>query len=442
MPETRILLGGLDIPNIQDIEVYIANGGYRALEKALRDMTPDEVIDEVKNSGLSGRGGAWFPTGVKWGFMPKEPKVPSYLCVNADESEPGTFRDRRLMEGNPHLVVEGTIISAYAIRASCAYIYIRGEMVKARRLLDAAIDQARAKGYIGRNILGSRYDLEVYTHTGAGAYICGEETALMESLEGKRGYPRIKPPFPAQRGIFGNPTTVNNVGTISYVPHIIEKGARWFRGMGTKKYPGTYVFCVSGHVKRPGLYELPVGSATLREIICDYAGGIRDGHELKAVIPGGSSSPVLTPDKIDVPMTPEAFAIPGGGELRGMFGTGGVIVMDDTVCMVDALLNIMKFYAHESCGQCTPCRDGAPWIRDIVWKIENGQGTEGDLDLLLDFAENVSPFLNGYTTICLFGPSFAWPVIGMVGAFRGEFEDHIRAGRCTVKKDRSIKANY
>jgi len=431
MPERRILLSQIDVPNIQDIEVYIEHGGYKALQSVFSEMTPDQVIEEVKDSCLCGRGGAWFPTGLKWSFMPVAPKdtVPdglSYLCVNADESEPGTFRDRRLIEGNPHQSLEGIIISAYAIRARYAYIYVRGEFTKGKRMLNTAISQAYSKGYIGENILGSGYSLDIYTHTGAGAYICGEETALMESLEGKRPYPRLKPPYPAQKGLFGKPTTVNNIGTLSYVPHIINNGASWFRSTGTEKYPGTYIFCVSGHVRKPGLYELEIGSATMREIIYDYAGGIRDGHTLKAVIPGGSSAPVLTPEQIDVRMTPEEFFLPGRGTLKGMFGTGGIIVMDETVCMVKTLENLLKFYAHESCGQCTPCRDGVPWILKLVQRIERGEGTMNDLQLILDFTNSVSPLLDNYTTICLFGPSFAWPVLGMISAFRDEFEEHIR----------------
>ncbi|MBI2951176.1 SLBB domain-containing protein, partial [bacterium] len=338
MPEHRIILKDVDVPNIQDIEVYIANGGYRAAEKALKTMTPDEVIKEVQDSGLAGRGGAWFPTGTKWSFMPKEPKVPSYLCVNADESEPGTFKDRQLIEKNPHQLVEGTIIAAYAIRARAAYIYVRGEMAEGMRGLDRAIAQAYAKGYVGRNLFGKGYDLDLYTHPGAGAYICGEETGLMQSLEGKRAEPRVKPPFPAQRGIFGCPTTVNNVQTLSYVPHIVNNGAAWFKGIGNPKYPGTFIFCVSGHVRNPGLFEMELGAATMRQLIYDYAGGIRDGRELKAVIPGGASTLPMKPDQIDIVMSPDQFLLPGRGPFKGMFGTGGIIVMDETACAVDMLL--------------------------------------------------------------------------------------------------------
>ena len=441
MPEHRIILKDIDIPNIRDIETYRAHGGYRAAEKALKTMTPDEVIQEVKDSGLAGRGGAWFSTGAKWGFMPKEPGAPSYLCVNADESEPGTFKDRTLLERNPHQLLEGAIIAAYAIRARAAYIYVRGEMAEGMRGLDKAIAQAYAKGYLGKNLFGRGYDLDAYTHPGAGAYICGEETGLIQSLNGKRAEPWTRPPFPAERGIFGCPTTVNNVQTLCYVPHILNKGSAWFKGLGSARYPGTFIFCVSGHVKNPGLFEIETGSATLRELIYDYAGGLPDGHELKAVIPGGGSSPPMTPDQIDIKMDPASFLAPGGGKFQGMFGTGGVIVMDETTCMVDALLNLLTFFAHESCGQCTPCREGAPWARDVLWRIEHGQGKVRDLDTLLGVANNVGPFLclpSRMTTICLFGPSFANPIHGFVNLFRNEFEAHIEHGRCPVWNTASL----
>ena len=440
MPEHRIILKDIDVPNLKDIDTYFGLGGYKAAEKALRTMTPDEVIKEVQDSGLNGRGGAWFSTGLKWSFMPKEPKVPSYLCVNADESEPGTFKDRALLERNPHQLLEGTIIASYAIRARAAYIYVRGEMAEGMVGLNEAISQAYARGFVGRNIFGKGYDLDIYTHPGAGAYICGEETGLMQSLEGKRAEPRVKPPFPAQRGIFGCPTTVNNVQTLCYVPHIISNGASWFKAIGNPKFPGTFIFCVSGHVRNPGLFELELGSATMRQIIHDYAGGIRDGHTLKAVIPGGASTLPMTADQIDVVMSPDAWALPGRGPFRGMFGTGGIIVMDETTCMVDMLLNLMEFFAHESCGQCTPCREGAPWIRDVLKRIENGRGEEQDLDTLLGVADNVAALLNPrrYTTICLFGPAFSYPTQGTILAFRGEFEEHIRHGRCPVQRHKEL----
>ncbi len=436
--EHKIITKRFGVENLQDLEVYRAHNGYRALEKALR-MTPDEVVETVQDSGLAGRGGAWFPTGMKWGFMPKAPTVPSYLCVNADESEPGTFKDRQLLRWDPHQLLEGTIIAAYAIRASVAYIYIRGEMWEEMVQMDGAIAQARAAGYIGKNILGSGYDLEVYTHPGAGAYICGEEMGLIQSLEGKRAEPRAKPPFPAQKGVFGCPTIVNNVQTLSYVPHIVNHGADWFKGMGSERYPGTFVFCVSGHVRRPGLFELETNAATMREIIYDLAGGLYEGRKLKAVIPGGASTAPMTPDQIDIVMDPAGFLLPGRGEFRGMFGTGGVIVMDDTTCMVDALLNLMHFFAHESCGQCTPCREGCPWARDILWRIEHGQGRAEDLDTLVDVANNVSPFLGPFTTICPFGAAFAYPIHGFVQTFRSEFEAHIEGGGCPIGQNEPDK---
>ena len=440
MPEEHKIITKLfDVEGLADLDTYRAHDGYKALEKALK-MTPDEVIQAVQDSGLAGRGGAWFNTGMKWSFMPKDPKVPSYLCVNCDESEPGTFKDRELMRRNPHQLLEGAVIGAYAIRASAVYIYIRGEMWEELIQMERAIAAARKAGYVGKQILGSDYSVEVYTHPGAGTYICGEETGLMQSLEGKRAQPRVKPPFPAQKGIFECPTTVNNVQTLSYVPHIIHNGTEWFKGLGSERYPGTFVFCVSGHVRNPGLFELELGAATMREIIYDFAGGPYEGRELKAVIPGGASTPPMTPDQIDIVMDPANFAIPGRGEFQGMFGTGGMIVMDDTACMVDALLNLMNFFAHESCGQCTPCREGCPWTRDIVWRIEHGQGRPEDLDTLLEVADNVAGFLSPrYSTICLFGPAFSYPLQGFLQSFRSEFEAHIQQGGCPIKQDKSIK---
>ena len=437
--EHKVITKLFGVENLEDIEVYKANGGYQAIEKALK-MSPDEVIQSVQDSGLAGRGGAWFNTGMKWSFMPKEGSVPSYLCVNGDESEPGTFKDRQLLENNPHQLLEGAIIAAYAIRASAVYVYIRGEMAEELVKMERVIAQAHAAGYLGEDILGSGYTLQAYTQPGAGAYICGEETGLMQSLEGRRAEPRVKPPFPAQKGIFGCPTTVNNVQTLSYVPHIINNGAEWFKGLGSEKYPGTFVFCVSGHVKNPGLFEVELGKVTMRDLIYDYAGGLYDGRELKAVVPGGASTPPMTPDQIDVVMDPANFLIPGRGELQAMFGTGGMIVMDDTACMVDALLNLMNFFAHESCGQCTPCREGCPWTRDIVWRIEHGQGRPEDLDTLLEVADKVAGFLSPrYSTICLFGTAFSYPLQGFIKTFRSEFQAHIDQGCCPIRQDKSIK---
>jgi NADH-quinone oxidoreductase subunit F len=442
MPEEyKIITELFGVEGLRNIDVYRAHGGYTAIEKAF-GMSQDEVIDEVREASLAGRGGAWFPAGVKWGFMPKEPREPSYLCVNADESEPGTFKDRHLMEQNPHQLIEGAIIASYAMRVSVAYVYIRGEMFEARTIMERAIAEAREAGYIGRDILGSGYDLEVYTHPGAGAYICGEEMGLIQSVNGNRAEPRAKPPFPAQQGVFDRPTTVNNVQTLSYVPHILNRGADWFKGIGSERFPGTFIFCVSGHVNNPGMFELETGSVTMRQIVEDLAGGVRDGHQLKAVIPGGASTPPMTPDQIDIVMDPSNFLAPGGGDFQGMFGTGGIIVMDETTCMVDALLNFMVFFAHESCGQCTPCREGCPWARDIVSRIENGLAKPDDLDTLLDVAHNVGPFLcppSRLTTICGFGGAFANPIHGFVQTFRGEFEAHIEEGRCPIHQDKSIR---
>ena len=427
--ECKILTALQDVDGLADINVYKQHGGYEALEKALKTMSPDDVITEIQESALAGRGGAWFSTGMKWSFMPKEPDGPSYLCVNCDESEPGTFKDRQLVDRNPHQLLEGVIIACFAIRARAAYIYIRGEMWEELEQMTHVIQQAKEAGYLGENVLGTGRDIDVYTHPGAGAYICGEETGLMQSLEGKRAEPRVKPPFPAQKGIFGRPTTINNVQTISYVPHIVKNGAAWFKEMGSERYPGSFVYCVSGHVKNPGIFELEIGGCTLREIIYECAGGIRDDNELKAVIPGGSSTPVLTPDQLDIEMNPELWAIPGRGEFQGMFGTGGIIVMDDTTDMVDACLNLMNFYAHETCGQCTPCREGIPWVRDIVWRIAHGQGRLDDLDTPESVCNNVSPLLTpAMSTICLFGPSWSWPMLGFLRAFRSEFEAHIQKG--------------
>jgi len=425
--ECKILTTHLDVENLGDIEVYRQHGGYRAIEKVFKEMSPDDVITTVQESALAGRGGAWFNTGMKWSFMPKEPDGPSYLCVNCDESEPGTFKDRHLIAKNPHGLLEGVIISAFAIRASAAYIYVRGEMWEEMVGMEAAIDQAREAGLVGKNILGSGVDIEVFTHPGAGAYICGEETGLMQSLEGKRAEPRVKPPFPAAKGIFSRPTTINNVQTVSYVPHIINNGPDWFKTMGSERFPGSFIFCLSGDVKNPGLFELEIGTCTLREIIDECGGGVRDDNEIKAVIPGGSSTPVLTPDQLDIVMNPELWAIPGRGEFQGMFGTGGIIVMDEKRCMVDACLNLMSFYAHESCGQCTPCREGIPWVRDIVWRIEHGQGTPEDLTTLEDVCNNVAPlFSPAMSTICLFGPSWSYPMLGFLKSFRSEFKEHVR----------------
>ena len=417
----RILTKNIDVPNQVDIDVYMKGGGYTALRKALT-MRPEEITEEVKRSGLRGRGGAGFPTGVKWGFVPKGTGKPIYLCVNADEGEPGTFKDRLLMEKDPHLVLEGSIIASYALDVHLAFIYIRGEMTKAARLLEKGVREAREKGFLGKNILGSGYDLDIIVHRGAGGYICGEETALIESLEGKRGYPRVKPPFPAVVGLFKCPTVVNNVETLANLPWIINNGAEAYAAIGTPKSTGTRLLCLSGHINRPGVYELPMG-IPLRKVIYEVGGGLPGNRRVKGVIPGGSSCPILTGDEIDVNMDFESLAAIGS-----MAGSGGVIVMDETTCMVWAGTNIMEFYAHESCGQCTPCREGAAWVRDIFKRIEEGLGREGDLELLLDIAKNVKG-----NTICPFGDAFAMPAEAFINKYRDEFEAHIRLGKCPLK---------
>jgi NADH-quinone oxidoreductase subunit F len=406
-----ILLAARGLKNSRALSTYLKRGGYAALDKAL-SMRPAEVIEEVKKSGVRGRGGAGFPAGVKWSFVPKDSNKPKYLICNADESEPGTFKDRELILVDPHMVLEGIAIAAYAIGANTAYIYIRGEFVLETEILANAIAEARRKNYLGPDILGRGYDLEVRIHRGAGAYICGEETALIESLEGKRGLPRLKPPFPAVVGVFGCPTVVNNVETLACVPHIIERGSAWFAAIGTERSTGTKLFCVSGHVERPGVYEAAMG-VTFREIIEDLCGGIRGGRKLKAFIPGGSSAPVLPASKIDTAADFDSVAQAGS-----MLGSGGVIVMDETVDMVAALENLLTFYAHESCGQCTPCREGSDWAVDIVRRIRRGGGQSGDIETL----RRIARFACQGMTICPLGDAFCGPITSFLDHFGHEFE--------------------
>jgi NADH-quinone oxidoreductase subunit F len=419
----KILTSNIHKDNSQYVGVYEAAGGYAALRKALSSMTPDDVTAVVKRSGLRGRGGAGFPTGLKWSFMPKEKGKPHYLLLNADESEPGTFKDRLLMEKDPHLVIEGCMCSAYAMRADVCYIYIRGEFTHPARVMEQAVSEAYAKGYAGKNILGSGWDCELVVHVGAGAYICGEETALMTSLEGDRGYPRFKPPFPAQFGVWGCPTTINNVETLACVPFILDRGAEWFASIGpNEKNSGPKLYCLSGHVKRPGTYEAPMG-LPLRELINDLGGGmLHEDRPLKAVIPGGSSVPVLTADECDVNLDFDSLAAVGS-----MLGSAGIMVMDSSTCMVKALLRIAHFYSHESCGQCTPCRQGTGWLERILERVENGEGRQGDIDLLISVADNIEG-----NTICALGEAAAWPVQSFVKKFRDEFQAHVDTGRCVV----------
>ncbi len=409
-------------PNSHTLDFYLKHGGYAALKKATT-MAPDAVVEAVKASGLRGRGGAGFPTGLKWQFVDKKSPKPKYICCNADESEPGTFKDHVLMERNPHLVFEGCLIGCYAIGAKVAYIYIRGEFYHVQQVLEAELEKARKAGYVGKNIQGTGFDCEIYIHRGAGAYEAGEETALIESLEGKRAQPRLKPPFPAVEGLWGCPTAVNNVETLSNVPLIIEKGPEWFAALGPEKNGGPKLYCISGHVRRPGVYEASM-DVTLRELIYDerFGGGIRDGLAMKAVIPGGSSVPVLLPDQLDVPASFDGIAKAGS-----LLGSAGLIVMDETTCMVWAAQNLMHFYEHESCGKCTPCREGGAWLHKILKKIERGDGEMRDLDLLLSVAGNIAG-----KTLCAFGDAAATPVLSTVQTFRAEYEAHIREGRCTV----------
>ena len=410
-------------PGSYTLDFYLRHDGYQALRKAL-GMAPDAIIDEVKKSGLRGRGGAGFPTGMKWQFVDRKTDKPRYICCNADESEPGTFKDHVLMERNPHLLLEGCAIGCYAIGAKVAYIYIRGEFLHVQRVLEAAIAEAYAGGYLGKNIFGSGFDCDIYLHRGAGAYEAGEETALIESLEGKRAQPRLKPPFPATAGLYGCPTAVNNVETLCNVPLIVARGGEWYAALGPEKNGGPKLFCVSGHVARPGTYEATMHT-TVRELIYDYAGGIAGGRPLKAVIPGGSSVPVLRPDQIDVPASFDGLMKAGT-----MLGSAGMIVMDDTTCMVWMAENLLHFYRHESCGKCTPCREGGAWLLNMLRKIERGEGRMRDIELLLSVADNIAG-----KTLCAFGDAAATPVLATIKQFRDEFEAHVREGRCTCPAD-------
>jgi NADH-quinone oxidoreductase subunit F len=423
MPFEPLLLRNIARPRSEALESYLASGGYQGLRRVLKEFTPEAFVEEVKTSGLRGRGGAGFPTGAKWGFLPKTKDRPRYLCVNADESEPGTFKDRLLIEKDPHLVLEGLIVSAYAIGCHTAFFYIRGEFHKGARIFQSAIDEAYARGFLGKNILDSGFDLDVILYRGAGAYICGEETALLESLEGKRGYPRLKPPFPAIVGLYGCPTIINNVETLANVTLIAERGAAWYAGVGRPpKNTGPKLYCLSGHVKRPGVYEAPLG-VPLLELINDRAGGLlHPDRPLKAVVPGGSSMRILPASKCDVLMDFDSLQAAGT-----LLGSAGVIVMDSGTCMVDALLNVARFYAHESCGQCTPCREGTGWFVKVLSRIERGGGTKEDVDLLIDVARNVEG-----NTICPFGEAIAWPVDSYVRTFRDEFEDHVERRACPL----------
>ncbi len=412
------LLKNIDNPNSKDISEYKKVGGYKNLEKAL-GMEPGEVLEEVKASGLRGRGGAGFPCFMKWNFAKADTKFPKYLLCNADEGEPGTFKDRPILEKNPHLLIEGMVISGYTLGAEFGYIYLRGEYPEAKHILDAAIEQAKKEKYLGDNILGKGVKFELSVHQGAGAYICGEETALIESIEGKKGQPRTKPPFPVNFGAWSMPTIVNNVETLSNLPYILEIGGEAYSKIGSSECPGPKLYCVSGFVENPGVYELPMGT-TLKDIIYTHAGGMKKGSTLKAVIPGGISTPVLPPDSIDCAM--DFVAMPKAGS---MLGSGAVIVMDESVCMVKVTYRAMKFFEHESCGKCTPCREGTEWLRKILGRLENAQGRDGDIELLID----VAGVMNG-RTFCPLGDGAAGVVTGMIKYFRNEFEEHIKDKKC------------
>jgi NADH-quinone oxidoreductase subunit F len=423
----KILLDKINIPGIKTYDVYRENGGYKSVEKAL-SMQPDDITEEVKASGLRGRGGAGFPVGMKWSFIDKKSGKPRHLVCNADESEPGTFKDRFLMEYIPHLLIEGMITSSFALGANLSYIYIRGEYMWVFKILEKAIKEAYAEGWLGKNIKGSGFDLDLYVHVGAGAYICGEETALIESLEGKRGNPRIKPPFPAISGLWANPTVVNNVESIAAVPWIVMNSGAEYAKIGLERSTGTKLISASGHIKNPGVYEIEMG-ITVEEFMNsdEYCGGMIDYRPLKALVPGGSSVPILPAHLIyktaagtDRLMTYESLS-DGGFATGSMLGSGGFIVYNDTTCIVRNTWNFSRFYHHESCGQCTPCREGTGWLEKILWRIENGQGREEDIDLLW----NIQSKIEG-NTICPLGDAASWPVAAAIRHFREEFEYHVR----------------
>jgi NADH-quinone oxidoreductase subunit F len=419
------LFKDIDTPGLTGLDVYRKLGGYEAVTASLGKSSPDEVIEIVKASGLRGRGGAGFPTGLKWSFVPKQSPKARYIVCNADESEPGTFKDHELMVKNPHQLIEGMILAGYAIGSHTGYIYLRGEFEYVQRIVDRAIAEARAAGLLGDNVAGSGYAFQLHTHLGAGAYICGEETALLSSLEGYRGQPRLKPPFPAVEGLYACPTVVNNSETLMSVPGIVKNGAAWYRQWGNEKSAGTKVFSVSGPVKRPGNYEVPLGYS-MKQLIEQDCGGMVDGLKLKAIIPGGSSVPMLPAADLDTPLDYESM------NAKGTFlGSGGVIVIDDRTCIVDALWNLIRFYQHESCGKCTPCREGTYWMSEVLERLENGEGRDTDIDLLADVADNILG-----KSFCALGDAAAMPVQGALKHFRAEFEHHVKHKGCLVNRRR------
>ena len=426
--QTRVISGRWELEGSHTIDAYRSTGGYQALKKAL-GMSRHDVIGEVKASGLRGRGGAGFPTGLKWDFVPQDTGKPTYLVCNFDESEPGTFNNRELVERDPHQLIEGIAIGSYAIGCRTAFVYTRGEFLWPGTVLERAIAEAYAQGYLGRGIAGSDYDLDVVVHRGAGAYICGEETALLESLEGYRGQPRMRPPFPAVEGLYRSPTAVNNVETLCNVPHIIEKGASWYAGIGTEKSTGTKLYSLSGKVNRPGNYELPMGTPA-RVLIEDLGGGITGGRSLKAWTPGGSSTPFLTGQHLDVGLDFESIQAAGS-----LLGTGAVMVLDETDCIVDAAMRLTQFYAHESCGKCTPCREGTWWMTKVYARLENGLGRKEDLPLLQDVGDNIL-----FKSFCALADGAVSPVASSLKHFYAEYEAHVTGRGCPFKHSATVAA--
>jgi NADH-quinone oxidoreductase subunit F len=416
-----VLTQNINLLDSEKISTYLMHGGYETARLALLEYTPESLIDLIKRSGLRGRGGAGFPAGVKWGFMPKDPRVQKYVAVNTDEGEPGTFKDRQIVERDPHQIIEGILITSFAVGASKAYVYIRGEFFLGVKRWIKAIADAYEHGFLGKDIFGSGFELDISVHRGAGAYICGEETAMIESLEGKRGNPRMKPPYPAQVGLFGEPTLVHNIETLACIKHIVQRGADWFASIGTTESKGPKIFSVSGHVTRPGNYELPLGTS-LKEIIFEHAGGIRDGKKLKAVIPGGASTPMLTAEQVDIPMAFETLEKAGS-----QLGTGAIIVMNEDTCMVEAARRISKFFAHESCGRCVPCRVGSIRLYEALDRIERGKGRPDDIDRALYLSQNIDG-----STFCPMGAALVNPARSTIQKFREEYEYHIQNKRCWV----------
>lgn len=436
----KLLLKHIDVPGIRSFEVYRQKGGYNAVEKALKEMSSEEVVEQVKTSGLRGRGGAGFPTGLKWSFLAKPEGVPRYLVCNADESEPGTFKDRYLMTHIPHILIEGMIVSSYALGAKTSFIYVRGEMMPQIKILENAIAEAKAAGFLGKNILGTGYDLEIYVQPGGGAYICGEETALLESLEGNRGNPRIKPPFPAVAGLYNCPTVVNNVESIAATVDVINGGGEEYSKVGIGRSTGTKLISASGNINKPGVYEIELGLPVEEFIYSDeYCGGIAGGKQLKAVVAGGSSVPILPANLIlkTAEGNPRLMSYEslseGGFESGTMLGSGGFIVFDEDQCIVRNTLNYTQFYHHESCGQCSPCREGTGWMERVLEKIENGQGSQEHIDMLVEIAGNIEG-----KTICPLGDAAAWPVASAIRHFREEFEWHVNNPELAIKQNFGI----